>query len=35
MLDVNDNNPVFEQKIYAANVTENASAGTRVVKVSK
>ncbi|KAI5099594.1 protocadherin Fat 4, partial [Silurus meridionalis] len=34
VLDVNDNAPVFKQKVYKASVLENAPKGTKLAKVS-
>ena len=33
VVDVNDNTPVFEHAVYHANVTENGSPSTKVVKI--
>uniref|UniRef100_A0AAY4DL77 Cadherin domain-containing protein n=1 Tax=Denticeps clupeoides TaxID=299321 RepID=A0AAY4DL77_9TELE len=34
VLDVNDNAPVFTQKVYKTSITENTAIGTAVIKVS-
>lgn len=33
VLDINDNNPVFANKSYSANITENSAIGTPILKV--